>query len=215
VPSGCVPTNLIDTMVNFLAITYAAMEQGGRIVDFEINGDDGVYLFEGVSSLPRLSSVLSGHLGLSMSPSKCVWSDSMVSYLQNVHHRDNVELCEDTQEHLHVGIRPIMRVLNGMMSYEKARRTDGSWAPIMDSLRWMQQLDNASAHPSFPLACGWLLRHDEEGMLQAMAAITNNDTELLMYADSILGGGDENKTRVCDLYRSQVVMCCTALLAAD
>lgn len=206
VPSGNVKTNLIDSIVNFLAIAYSAAEQGGRIVDALLQGDDGVYVFEGVRSLPRMSRVLFEHFGLVMSPDKCLHSAQMVSFLQNVHHKSYVV------DNLQVGIRPLMRVLNGMMSYEKARKTDGSWSPVMDSFRWLQQLDNASAHPSFRQACRWLLDHDKDGMFEAMSAITRNDVDLLSYADSVLGGGDENKVRICDLYRSQVVRCCTELL---
>jgi hypothetical protein len=202
VPSGSVLTNLVDSLVNVWLMAYAAHRCRGRIVHCLVQGDDGVYRFEGVPSIDDLSTILSDECGMNLSPAKTCVSAEEVCYLQMVHHTSY------RRDGLCVGVRPLMRVLNGMMSFEKGRRK--GWLPEMNTLRWLQQLDNASAHPCFPFACEWLLNHDYL-MPSVLVRILENDQDLLNAASEVLGFGDDGKVRIRDLYRSPVFTVCSQL----
>jgi len=79
--------------------------------------------------------------------------------LQNVHRksfRDRYNMC--------VGVRPIMRILNSMMSYEKFRP---EWNSYLDSVRWAMQLSAAWYHPSFHAFAEWLCDMDSYSELDS------------------------------------------------
>jgi len=168
VPSGSVLTNLIDSLVNLWLVHYAATVSGGRVLDALVQGDDGVYRLH-KTTLARISDVLLTEFGMVLSVEKSLVSTSEVQFLQNVHSRDF------KVNGTYVGVRPLMRVLNGMMSYEDVNRR---WDKSFDSYRWLQQLENASTHPSFNLACKWLLEKDA-CMESAIVAILENRRSVL------------------------------------
>ncbi len=156
IPSGSVLTNLVGSLVNLWSMAYAANRCGVSIHRCLVQGDDGVYTFRGDVAPVQLSSVMLADLGMVMSVDKNYNSPDEIHFLSMVHRRSYKTMG------LNVGIRPLMRVLNGMMSYE---RLQTQWSGYMDSLRWFQQLDNASEHPMFSAACEWLLARDRYARL--------------------------------------------------
>jgi hypothetical protein len=199
VPSGSVLTNLIDSMVNYWAVTYAAHRLGVRVEECLLQGDDGVYRFEGQVNFETLSEILLVELGLTMSPSKCLISDREVSYLQSTHSIDwQVEgTC--------VGVRPIMRFLNGYMR-RFPLEDDAEWGEVLGAVRTLQQLDNCSGHPCFEQAWRLAWEHDFENLFDAIQRLCNNDRRLLHQADEVrtLRAGGISTT-VGELYRSPTV----------
>jgi hypothetical protein len=151
IPSGSGLTNLIGSMVNLWVMHYAAYTCGYSIVAQQVQGDDGVYAFKGGCDPSKVADVLLQDLGMVLSADKAFHAENEVHFLQNVHRRSYVRrgLC--------VGVRPIMRVLNGMMSYERFRT---GWNGRMDSIRWIQQMENASDHPVFGAFVRWLWGFD-------------------------------------------------------
>jgi len=203
VPSGSVLTNLIDSLVNYWVMNYAVAYLGGRILDALVQGDDGVYRFSGTNH-SKVADVLLSEFGMILSVEKSLVSNTEVHFLQNVHH-----LCYKW-DGVCVGVRPLMRVLNGMMSYEDLNR---SWDKQYDSFRWLQQLENASYHPGFEKACDWLLANDP-CMCSALAAIYSNDRSLLDKARQALCGKHEwNKIAVDGLGASRVFQVMSAIAA--
>lgn len=150
VPSGSGLTNLIDSLVQLLAINYFAYLTRNRVEIALVQGDDGVYSFEEQWSLDQTHEILNS-LGLNASSDKGGVSTNTVYYLQNVHSK------EFRKDGVCVGIRPLMKVLNGMLSYE---RFHTKWDSADDTIRWRQQLQAASRHPSFTKAVRWLYDND-------------------------------------------------------
>jgi len=180
VPSGSVLTNLIDSLVNLWVVHYSAHRTRGHVIESLVQGDDGVYRFVGTNH-SQISRVLLSDLGMVLSVEKSLVSSSEVHFLQNVFSKGYL------RDGLNVGVRPLMRVLNGMMSYEDINRR---WDKTFDSFRWLQQLENASDHPSFNRACQWLLEHDDQ-MDSVIGRILSRDSDLLMRARLALSGKHE------------------------
>jgi len=109
-------------------------------------------------------------------------STGEIHFLQNVFHRGFKD-----QHGVVLGVRPLMRVLNGMMSYEDANR---KWddQELYDAFRWLQQLENASDHPGFRQMCQWLLKRAGNGIKRAVAAVLTNDRDLLAKVRYALSG---------------------------
>jgi len=180
VPSGSVLTNLIDSLVNLWVVTYAAACDGGVVTHAIPQGDDGVFRFVGTTA-EKVSKRLLSDLGMVLSVEKSLVSSSEVHFLQNVHHKEY-----DINGVL-VGVRPLMRVLNGMMSYEDINRR---WEDkeLFDGFRWLQQLQNASAHPSFESACEWLYNRAEPSVNRVLECVLSGNTALLSRVKSALSG---------------------------
>jgi len=199
VPSGSVLTNLIDSMGNFWCVCYAAHRLGLRILDHLLQGDDGVFCFNGPWDIGALSDVLLVELGMIMSPKKCFVSDREVHFLQSVHSIDW------KIGNMFVGVRPINRFLNGWMK-RLEEEDDSEWGPLLLALRSIQQFDNCSAHPSFRQGLSVLMDIDRDNMVDAARRLCNNDVSLLVRATrvrSFRAGGIS--TKVEDLYGSAVV----------
>jgi len=199
IPSGSVLTNLIGSMVNYWVMSYSSHRLGSRVIDCLIQGDDGVYRFEGDINFETLSEVLLVELGLVMSPSKCLISSRDVTYLQSTHSLDwEVDgVC--------VGSRPIMRFLSGNMK-KFPLEGDPEWGGVLNAVRTLQQLDNCSGHPSFEHAWKLAWELDYENLYEAVCRLTANDPTLLDRAARVRAmkaGGVS--TTVGGLYKSPVL----------
>jgi hypothetical protein len=197
IPSGSVLTNLVGSLANIWMVAYAASVHDTTISECQVQGDDGVYLFQqrGPVSPESLSRVLAEHLDVSMSADKQHFDHGEVHFLQNVHRLTYVD-----GYGVHVGVRPIMRVLNGMMSYERFRP---SWTPYMDTLRWFQQIETASSHPSFRGFVDWFRAKDKYSNLPVDQLIALAGGYEIV--NSNLGGGYwSNKVPVEAITRSRV-----------
>jgi len=151
IPSGSVLTNMIGSLVNIWVNQYAAFRCGVRIGRYVVQGDDGVYSYTTPPPLEALSDVMLDELGMTLSVDKSLEAYREVHFLQNIH-RSSYRV-----KNICVGVRPLGRVLNGMLSYERLTQP---WNGYLDTLRWLQQLDNASEHPSFEAACEWFVSQD-------------------------------------------------------
>jgi len=149
-PSGSAMTNLIDGFCQRIALIYIALRMGNQVEDHIVQGDDGVVTFKGNWDLEDVEAIAL-ELNLKMSSDKGGVSEDRVYYLQNIHSSDfRVRgVC--------VRVRPIMRVLNGMMSYERLKE---EWNSFDDTVRWWQQAEAAKYHPMFSNLVEFLYRHD-------------------------------------------------------
>jgi hypothetical protein len=207
IPSGSVLTNLIGSMANVWMLLYASHILKNPIEGFEVQGDDGVYLFNEGVDVDLLAAVLKAHFGVEMSVEKSQHAHREVHFLQNVHrysYSASVVTYDDgthTASHMaNVGIRPIMRVLNGMMSYERFRP---NWNAKMDTLRWMQQVETAASHPMFSGFVDWFLGADKYAHLPVSQLI--QEAGGAEAVNAVLGGGPwMNKCPVEAIERSRV-----------
>jgi hypothetical protein len=205
IPSGSVLTNLIGSLVNLWVVTYATTLCNGHVQDALVQGDDGVYRLVGANHA-KVAKILLSEFGMTLSSDKKHVSSRVVHFLQNVFSLDYVRrgLC--------VGVRPLMRVLNGMMSYEDVNR---KWDKSFDCLRWIQQLENASDHPAFNQACVWLLDKDSVTMEETVTKLLSNDRGLLEGARGALCGKYEwGKIAVDGIGASRTFQAITSLLAS-
>jgi len=152
VPSGSGFTNLIDTLVQELWWTYYSVLTGNRIKDACYQGDDGVVSFTGVWNLDNVIDA-AATIGLTVNADKGGVSRSSLKFLQNIH------LVDYRPDGLCRHVRPCMRALNGMMSYERFMGRE--WNGYMDSLRWYQQVENCKWHPRFASLVKFLYEQDE------------------------------------------------------
>lgn len=195
IPSGSVLTNLIGSMANLWMVAYSASILGTRIYESQVQGDDGVYLFEGEVNPDDLAAVLAEHFGVVMHADKSLHAHREVHFLQNVHrhsYRDEFNIA--------VGVRPIMRVVNGMMSYERFRP---NWNGYLDTLRWFQQMESASSHPCFRDFVRTIAAEDIFALKPIDTLISKAGGE--SFVNSVLGGGPwSNKISVGAIRKSRV-----------
>lgn len=152
VPSGSGLTNLVDSLIQIIIWYYYALTTGNRIRGLTVQGDDGVVSFDGPWSLDEIIDHIRETWGMRVSDDKGGVSTSSVNFLQNIH------LINYRPDGLSRHVRPIERVLNGMMSYERLTR---GWNGYMDTLRWWQQAENAEWHPKFNTLVNFLWEHDK------------------------------------------------------
>jgi len=89
-----------------------------------------------------------------------------ISFLQNVHNRYY------GAGGVSVHVRPIMRALNGMLSYERLVKKSQGWNGYMDTIRWWQQSENCKFHPSFEKLVSFLYSHDRYSRLSPREVMT-------------------------------------------
>lgn len=152
VPSGDALTNLIDGLVQKFAFHYVAYRLRNSVAHHLVQGDDGVVAFQRPWALEDVVESMS-ELGLSVSSDKSEVSRHLVGFLQNLHHTDY------RREGQMVGIRPLSRVLNGALSYERFKGKE--WNGFDDTLRWYQQFESAKWHPQFSKAVNLLYMWDK------------------------------------------------------
>jgi hypothetical protein len=80
VPSGSALTNLIDTLINLLVGFYASYRLGVDLIDYELLGDDSVFVFTPGVAMEKLSEVI-GELGMTSNPEKQFISYYSAHYL--------------------------------------------------------------------------------------------------------------------------------------
>lgn len=154
IPSGSGFTNLVGSIINLLVIEAAAEALHFRVLHCLIQGDDGVFKLSKGREFPHIVEIaewVQENLGMTLHPGKQFVGYKEIHFLQNVHratYRVNG---------LAVGVRPLMRVLNGMMSYERFKP---GWSGEADTIRWVQQIESAKHHPMFEIAVRWLATRD-------------------------------------------------------
>jgi len=149
VPSGSGLTNLVDSLVQMLIAHYVAWLTRNEISAIT-QGDDGIWNFRRPWDLDEVAAIVD-EIGMTISSDKGGVSKEVLYFLQNVHSADY------TVNGIVVGVRPIMRVLNGMMSYERLTK---AWTSYDDTVRWWQQAESAKYHPKFLELAKFLYDHD-------------------------------------------------------
>ena len=142
IPSGSVFTNVIGTFVNLLSAEYIARRLDVMRVDGEYLGDDALNVYGRDPGAERIQDA-GGELNLSLNADKQFVSRTTAHFLQNVY------ILEDDELLYGGGVRPTSRALNGMLSYERARRP-GEWNEYLALMRTVMQLENCKYHPAFP-----------------------------------------------------------------
>lgn len=149
-PSGDALTNLIDGLVQILALEYAAVRCDIHIKDHIVQGDDGVISFWENWDIDSVVTAVD-ELGLAISSDKSNVSRDRVTFLQNWHSIDY------SVRGLYRHVRPLMRILNGMLSYERLSK---HWNGFDDTIRWWQQAESGKFHPKFESLVEFLYSHD-------------------------------------------------------
>jgi len=150
VPSGSGLTNLIDSFVHIIAAHYCAYMTRNEVSLLVVQGDDGIWLMRRPFEFDDIRSA-AADLGLTLNDDKGGLSRENVYFLQNLHSLSY------TVNGLNVGVRPIMRSLNGMLSYERLTKP---WTAYDDTVRWLQQAESCKYHPKFPALANFLYTHD-------------------------------------------------------
>jgi hypothetical protein len=158
-PSGDANTNFADGLCQILLWKYIAAKLGRRLIYVTVQGDDGIVIFDRPVDLEVVSQIILHDFGMSLSTDKGIVNPDVIHYLQNVHQRYY------TIEGINVHIRPIMRALNGAMSYERLVKKSEGWNGYMDTIRWWQQFENCKNHPDFLEAVKFLYDHDKYSRL--------------------------------------------------
>jgi len=151
VPSGAGPTNWIDSMVNWIIAEAFADAEGIKLVKALFQGDDGVYEFSRDPDPAALVEFVS-RIGMYIGFDKGGTSIDTVLYLQNVHMSNYIV------DGLNVGVRPLERLLSGLLGFETPR--DKTWRPVDTTFRWLQQMENARFHPQFERLSRLLYQYD-------------------------------------------------------
>lgn len=178
IPSGHVLTNLVGSLVNIWVMAYAAFKTGCQLRFCLVQGDDGVYLFDGVWSKSSLSTELSKDLGLTLHVEKSLVSDTRVLFCSMIH---DVDFANGA------GVRLFTQIINNAMSREKA--VSKSYTDEMDVLRWIQQWEDAQHHPCFERACRWLTL--KLGQPRSVCDLIRASGGLLAAARAFRGGASQ------------------------
>jgi len=152
VPSGSALTNLVDSLVNLIVYHYLAFCLQLDPLFATVLGDDSIFIYADVPSPQDISECV-GQLGLTMNAEKQLTSDEAVHYLQRVHSY-SYEVGGQF-----VGVRPIFRALNGIISYER-RRNPKFWNRNLAASRTIMQLENTASHPLFSDFVGYIAKGD-------------------------------------------------------
>jgi len=151
VPSGSGLTNLIDSLGQILAMFAACIDLGYTIRDFEVLGDDGAFSYDQLIDVERMSSYFQDLYGMSVSSDKGGFSIDSVQFLQRLHYRGY------RRHGLCVGVRSLIRTLNGMCHLERLHR---GLKPEFFSARLIMQCENARHHPNFRALVKYIFLHD-------------------------------------------------------
>jgi hypothetical protein len=140
-PSGSVLTNMRDTIANLLAGYYVGYRAKSELIDYEVLGDDSVYLFRNDMDALSLSKFVK-ELGLVSNPDKMFVSTRSCHYLQRWHSLDHVDLGVSR------GCRSPFRALSGMTGkehwFKEVKMEDGTilkWNKYMETARLIMQVE--------------------------------------------------------------------------
>jgi hypothetical protein len=142
-PSGSGLTNYGDGVAQWIGWEYVALMLGVQLLFLTFQGDDAVVVFSRPVDPGIVARIWKSDFGMSLSTEKSNVSNTEVHFLQNVHSESYLK------DGVAVHVRPLMRILNGMLSYERLVRKSLGWSGYADTLRWLQQMQNGKHHPHF------------------------------------------------------------------
>ena len=141
IASGIVFTGVAGTVINILIAFYISEVLGIQHLGGTYLGDDALNVWTDEVSEEEIQDV-GAMLNVDLNASKQFVAEDAAHYLQNVYVLKRDTLQNDG------GVRPTMRALNGILSYERQRRKD-EWNDFMASMRTVMQLENCKHHPAF------------------------------------------------------------------
>jgi len=145
IPSGSGLTNWIGILIQMLLAEYT-----GMLIELA-QGDDGVWRSLDPWNPDDIADTIKT-FGMKLNVDKGLVSEDTVSFLQNIHMREYLI------DELNVGVRPLERILNGMLSYE---HMNSSWSSVDDTIRWIQQCQAGKRHPRFKILVEFLFKSDK------------------------------------------------------
>lgn len=150
VPSGLGMTNMVDTLGQMVVDEIVALITHTNRDGIYL-GDDGVKRFTGGEEVtPELYSKICEDMNLVVSPTKSLYSERDVDFLQRRHTLDYVV------GGLNVGFRSQIRTANSVISFETFPDLTGYEL----SLRAIQQVEQCSDDPRFLELVNWLYEGD-------------------------------------------------------
>lgn len=177
VPSGSTFTNEVDSIVQALISTSLPYIKEG---DFQIQGDDGVYLVP-IGKEDELFSAFDS-FGLTVNREKSYSSGNYAIYLQNLFHSDYIK------SGIIGGIYPVYRALNRIMYQER-------WSDFEDfdmsgkdyySIRTICILENCKHHPLFKEIVAFVKAHDK----YSLDTTSNGITQYVQMMSKTKGAGE-------------------------
>jgi len=191
IPSGSTFTNEVDSIVQYLV---ASNFDDLDVYDFQIQGDDGVYLISEDKVDKLLGSFVSN--GLKVNFSKSYRSKYYCVFLQKLFHVDY----RNEQTKIINGIYPVYRALNRIIFQER-------WANFQDygisgrdyySIRTISILENCRYNPNFKELVKYILKLDKYSLkfsdnglakyIEMMAKSSGSEGILInQYGDNVKG----------------------------
>lgn len=161
VPSGSTFTNEVDSVAQYLI----AATSPSKLLDFQIQGDDGAYRTENPDQLKELFT----NYGLIVNDEKSYVSDKHIVYLQNLHSVDYV------RNGMYCGIYPLYRALNRLVYQERFDNFSEYDVKGSDfySIRTIAILENCRNHPLFKDFVKFIQSKDKYGLMPSQQGITN------------------------------------------
>lgn len=134
--SGSGGTNLLDSLINLVALYYGEA-LGWYVVDSVcVQGDDFVIDGEGIA--PEAIANAFSHFGMIAHPDKQLFQPNALSFLQRLHILGRMG-----------GISSTYRTLGSILSYERLRYKKTEWNGWVDVVRTLSQLENVVFNPLF------------------------------------------------------------------
>jgi len=207
IPSGAKLTNLVGSYVNYWVMAYAAAANKCQIHDSLINGDDGVYTFNGPWTKQAFADVLQTDLGMTLSVEKSLESKDRVTFLQMWYDR------RLRNGLIFPGMRSIARTVGSMCGRESGpgyERLDEisdfveSPAGFLESVQFLQQVGETSGHPCFEILADWLWEHDP-GCEEAVRRLIDGNPVLLELIKDSLGQRSWLARRTTVMYNNATV----------
>jgi hypothetical protein len=140
-PSGTIPTNLVDGVTHHKNVLEVARLIGVRLTDAMFMGDDGLWVFDPTPPSKEVAEAFAT-LGFIANPEKFRVEVGRCHFLQRIHSLDFLS------GGIARGVRSTMRMLGSAMSFEH-RLNPTMWTPWMHTIRWIMQWENCRWHPLF------------------------------------------------------------------
>lgn len=134
--SGSGMTNFLDGVINMLVLYYGVCNGDYEIDAITVQGDDFLLVGKGIT--PEAISINAARFGMEANASKQLYTTGKAQYLQRVHVLG-----------MPGGMFPTMRVLAGILGYERMKYASKDWNGWSEILRAISQLENAAFNPAF------------------------------------------------------------------
>lgn len=168
VPSGATFTNEVDSICQWIVASSLGISDN----DFQIQGDDGVYMLD-LATLDLLKSKFRS-LGLLMNEEKSFINEDYCVYLQRLYHKDYMN------NGFIGGIYPIYRAINRIVFQERYSNFEDFGLTGIDyySIRTISILENCKYHPLHEELVKLVYSLDKYGLKFSQKGISRYDAML-------------------------------------